>query len=553
MQTKSIKRKETPTNQDYQFFREAVHAFSGSLLLPEVMQTTFDFLKQYFPIDAVSLHKFDSPNRSMHNLFLVTKDGFQYLDIMIPIPAESIATILKLEKKLKIVNNKRTVGLPPAEAHNKAVSSFLPEKDRARLIAILTTPKEVVGHFSLVGKSSNCFTKEHERKLMILWPILGLFMLNLLQFHEISELKNRLAERNRYLVGRLRYLNNRMIVGEESGLRFVKEMITHLSGQDIPVLITGETGTGKELIADAVHQVSTRYQEPYVKVNCGAIPDTLIDSELFGHEKGAFTGANRVRYGRFEQAKGGTLFLDEIGDMPLNAQVRLLRVLQDGIFERVGGSAAISGDVRIIAASHHNLAGLVRVGKFRQDLFYRLNVFPIHVPPLRERVQDIPALANHFITKKARQLSLTNTPLIAPESLSRLQSYHWPGNVRELENLVERALALDPQGPLKLHHYLPPHKTEAEEAGSPIPNTNHWASGPSESDISSRSLPDSVDHAKKNMPTLDQAMTNCINEALILCNGQISGYRGAARLLGINPNTLRKRMGKLKIPYGRQT
>jgi transcriptional regulator with GAF, ATPase, and Fis domain len=348
-------------------------------------------------------------------------------------------------------------------------------------------------------------------------------------------------------------MKNSMIVGEESGLRSVKEMVIQLSGQDIPVLITGETGTGKELVADAIQQVSTRYQEPYVKVNCGAIPDALIDSELFGHEKGAFTGADRVRYGRFEQADGGTLFLDEIGDMPMNAQVRLLRVLQDGIFERVGGSKPIPGNIRIIAATNQNLEELVRVDKFREDLFYRLNVFPIHVPPLRDRIQDIPTLANHFITKKARQLSLTYTPLIAQESLTPLQSYDWPGNVRELENLVERALALDPQGPLKLHRYLPTATNGKEETGNPTTQTTLTSVSPSGSGLSSLSLPDSVRHARESMPTLDLVVANHIREALVLCNGQISGSKGAARLLGINPNTLRKRMDKLKIPYGRQT
>jgi transcriptional regulator with GAF, ATPase, and Fis domain len=320
----------------------------------------------------------------------------------------------------------------------------------------------------------------------------------------------------------------------------------------------GETGTGKELVADAIQQSSVRHKTPYVKVNCGAIPETLIDSELFGHEKGAFTGATRSRPGRFEQASGGTLFLDEIGDMPLNAQVRLLRVLQDGILERVGSTRAIRVDVRIIAATHRNLREMVQMGRFREDLFYRLNVFPIRVPPLRERLQDIPVLVHHFITKQARTLGLSDTPRLSPDALPKLLDYSWPGNVRELENLVSRVLVINPQGPLPLHLYLPQESTRQAEIentmlrqpGQAIPFWDQHDAGP-DGPVSRHPRHAWIPSAKAAVATLDEAMAEHIRYALQLCNGKISGPGGAGELLGINPNTLRKRMDKLGIPYGR--
>jgi DNA-binding NtrC family response regulator len=361
------------------------------------------------------------------------------------------------------------------------------------------------------------------------------------------------------LVGRIRHLRDNHLIGQESGLHYVKEVISQLSGQDIPVLITGETGTGKELIADAVQRVSGRYKAPYLKINCGAIPDTLIDSELFGHEKGAFTGADRKRPGRFEQADGGTLFLDEVGDMPLNAQTRLLRVLQDGIFERVGGTDRIRVDVRIIAATHQDLPALVNKGKFREDLYYRLNVLPISVPPLRERAQDIPALVRHFITKKAGQLGLSETPRLAPDALPGLMAYSWPGNVRELENLVERGLAMDPKGPLRLNLYLLDTEGQPVLDKSSVKDNWYHREGKGEA-VSLESIflplnqdiPASVNGLRKNMQSLDQVVAEHIRKALVLCNGRISGPRGAAKMLGINPNTLRNRMDKHGISYGRK-
>ncbi len=211
-----------------------------------------------------------------------------------------------------------------------------------------------------------------------------------------------------------------------------------------PVLLLGETGVGKDVIANAIHYSSTRSGNPIITVNCGAIPESLIDSELFGHEKGAFTGAISQRRGRFERADSGTIFLDEIGELPLQVQVKLLRVLQNREFERVGGTETIRPDIRIIAATNRNLEQMVNEKKFREDLWFRLNVFPIYVPPLRARKEDIPELAHHFVEIKSVELKLPAFPKISSKAMGLLTSYDWPGNVRELQNVVERELILNP-------------------------------------------------------------------------------------------------------------
>lgn len=234
------------------------------------------------------------------------------------------------------------------------------------------------------------------------------------------------------------------LVGNSSGIRIVRKLIEQVSNTEASVLVLGESGTGKEVVARTIHTLSSRANKPFIPINCGAIPGELLESELFGHEKGAFTGAITSRQGRFELADGGTLFLDEIGDMPLAMQVKLLRVLQERCFERVGANKSINVNVRIIAATHRNLEEAIRKGKFREDLFYRLNVFPIEMPPLRERREDVPLLFNELIAR----IESENRPVVRllPDAMTVLSQYSWPGNVRELANLVERLTILYPKG-----------------------------------------------------------------------------------------------------------
>ncbi len=324
-----------------------------------------------------------------------------------------------------------------------------------------------------------------------------------------------------------RHFTPESVIGGSRGLAPVMEQVELVAEMDTSVLLTGETGVGKGLVASVIHSISARRNAPFVDVNCGAIPETLVDSELFGHEKGAFTGAAIRKAGRFERANHGTIFLDEIGELALAAQVRLLHVLQSNRIERVGGATSLPLDLRVISATHRDLDAMVSDGRFREDLLFRLNVFPIHIPPLRRRKSDIPDLARYFVQKKADRLNLAKRPEIGKMGLAQLSNYHWPGNVRELENIIERAMIccrnrkLDFTGLIPGKHRgncLPPY--EACE-----PNT---------------------------FLSLEQVNRLHIKKALVSSGGKINGPGGAAQLLNIHPNTLRKRMDRLGIRYGKK-
>jgi formate hydrogenlyase transcriptional activator len=306
------------------------------------------------------------------------------------------------------------------------------------------------------------------------------------------------------------------MVGESAALRRLREQIAQVAPTDSTVLIQGETGTGKELVARAIHEASARRERPLVKVNCAALPRELVESELFGHEKGAFTGAAQQRRGRFELADGGTIFLDEVGELPLETQPKLLRVLQEREFDRVGGSRTLRTDVRVIAATNRELQAQVAAGRFRSDLYYRLNVFPISVPPLRERRNDIPPLLQHFASKTARKLGRKHDGISASFT-ERACAYDWPGNVRELENLVERAMIGSTGGVLDTAGLF------------------------SKESPASRAVPSAADR------TLEEMERAHIKRVLEGTKWVIEGERGAARILGLNPSTLRGRLRKLGI------
>ena len=329
-------------------------------------------------------------------------------------------------------------------------------------------------------------------------------------------------EDNRFLQRELHRLAGDKIIGAEFGLRDVMEKAHIASSVESPVLLLGETGVGKDIIAHYIHYASSRYKESFITVNCGAIPNTLIDSELFGHEKGAFTGALSQKRGRFERADKGTIFLDEIGELPLPAQVRLLRVLQNKEIERVGGVKTIPLNIRIIAATNRNLEEMVKKKMFREDLWFRLNVFPLLIPPLRLRIEDIPALVQHFIEQKTKELKLSNTPDLATGAIDALMAYGWPGNVRELENVIERAMILHRGNPLRF-----------DDLGlSPVEPDNTTTVAP-----------------REEMIELDALVKRHIQRVLKLTGGKIHGPGGAGEVLGVNPDTLRYRMKKLGIPF----
>ncbi len=313
------------------------------------------------------------------------------------------------------------------------------------------------------------------------------------------------------------------IVGITGGLREVVSQVERVANTSIPVLILGETGAGKELLARLIHERSSRRDGPIVRVNCGAIPAELVDSELFGHERGSFTGAIQTRRGWFERADGGTLFLDEIGELPLAAQVRLLRVLQDGLYERVGAQETRRANVRVVAATHRDLPSMVREGRFREDLWYRLSVFPVRLPPLRERLSDLPALARHFAAEAGGRLGWSGVQPTEAD-LRELAAYDWPGNVRELAAVVERAVLLGHGQRLDLRAAL--------DIGARIP------------------APVTAPHSS-SPPTLEQAQVQQIEDALRHTRGRIEGVGGAAERLAVNPHTLRARMRKFGIDWAR--
>jgi formate hydrogenlyase transcriptional activator len=343
--------------------------------------------------------------------------------------------------------------------------------------------------------------------------------------------KARLEAQNSYLIEEIKETHNfEEIVGQSRTLAEVIEKVKLVASTDSSVLILGETGTGKELVARAVHSNSERRDRPLVKVSCAALPVGLIESELFGHEKGAFTGASDRRIGRFELANGGTIFLDEIGDMPPDLQVKLLRVLQEHEFERLGGSNLIKVDVRVIAATNRNLLRSVAEGTFRQDLYYRLNVFPIQLPPLRERSEDIPPLVHYFVRRFSLKIGRKVTR-IQRETIDRLVSYAWPGNVRELENVIERAVILS-------------RGIELEVAPDVLPEIAAVALTQA---AAPRPAPEEKSPAVPLPQSIDQVERNHILEVLMRTNWRIEGADGAAALLNLNPSTLRSRMKKLGV------
>ncbi|HXF93727.1 MAG TPA: sigma 54-interacting transcriptional regulator [Nitrospiraceae bacterium] len=338
---------------------------------------------------------------------------------------------------------------------------------------------------------------------------------NVQAYEEIDRLRRQLARENAYLVEEIKLTHNfGAMVGKSPAFRKVLSQAEAVGPTATTVLITGETGTGKELLARAIHELSPRRHNPFIRVNCAAIPIGLVESELFGHERGAFTGADQRHTGRFELANGGTLFLDEIGEMPLEAQAKLLRVLEDGLVDRVGGTRPVPVDVRIVAATNADLVAAVREGRFRSDLYYRLHVFPIAIPPLRERSEDIPLLARHFL--EFYRLKLNRPPLdLSQGSMERLMRYPWPGNVRELQNVIERAVILSRTAIVEIaDQFLVPSK--------PTP-------------LASSSV------------NLQDVEREHIQRVLQQTRWKIYGPYGAATLLGLNPSTLRSRMKKLGI------
>jgi transcriptional regulator with GAF, ATPase, and Fis domain len=381
--------------------------------------------------------------------------------------------------------------------------------------------ERTLGALAVARRMENAFAEHDAEKLAQLAGQVAMAVNNALALRQIAELRDRLNQEKQYLEDEIN-LENRFedIVGESSGLRNVLREIETVAPTDATVLIQGETGTGKELLARAVHRLSVRCERTFIKLNCAAIPAGLIESELFGHEKGAFTGAIARKIGRLELAHDGTLFLDEIGELPLDLQPKLLRALQEREIERLGGTRSIPVNVRLISATNRDLAKMVAEKQFRSDLFYRLKVFPVFAPPLRERTADIPILVRHFVSRHSRRMG-KNIETIPAEAMEALKAWKWPGNIRELENFLERAVILS-RGPV-LHVSL----AELED------------------------LEDEEDEAAAAAnPTLQAAERDHIVRALREAKGMVGGPTGAAVRLGLKRTTLNSKIKKLSIERG---
>ena len=504
------------------FFKQATLLICSSLDIEIALWRCRQFISQYLPADEIFLNIYEPAIGGLRYIARANAAGGHKMDRNIKLPGDLIQAIESGQR----LRDYLIINRPQNDPMGRIIQAELSLPDVSFIALRLIIEGRRLGVIDLFAHGSDRFSEEDARLFALLREPFAIAMANALKHQEVVELKEQLASDNRYLNSELISQSGDEVVGANGGLKEVMEKVGRIAHLKNTILILGETGTGKEVIANAIHRLSPRKNEAFIKVNCGAIPEPLIDSELFGHEKGAFTGAVTQKRGRFERAHKATIFLDEIGELPPWAQVRLLRVLQTQEIERVGGSPPIKLDIRVIVATHRDLKRMVEEGTFREDLWFRINAYPIQIPPLRRRVGDIPLLAAYFLKRKSREMGIFPPPEIAPMALDRLKGHNWPGNVRELENAVERALIQHRHGPLNIQRL----------ADEPQVQSIPLAGG-----LESQSA----------LP-LDEVMRRHIEAVLEQARGKINGTDGAAALLGLHPNTLRNRMQKLGIPYGRR-
>src|ERR1700693_5426452 len=466
---------------------------------------------------GITLPDRDNIHLRIYALDLAFSDESRQEESLVPIDEDVAGTVFRTGKLwCGSVQEARRLGMKDTAQAEVGTVCILPLVSRGR----------VLGTFGVVKYQDNAFTGDIEFLSQIANQV-AIAVENACAFGQIQELKDQLSKEKLYLEDEIRSeMNFAQTIGSSVPLRRALKRVETVAPTDSTVLIYGETGTGKELIARAIHDLSPRRSKSFVKLNCAAIPTGLLESELFGHEKGAFTGAIAQRIGRFEVANGGTIFLDEIGEVPLELQTKLLRVLQEREFERLGSSRTLHTAARLIAATHRNLAAMVEEQKFRADLFYRLNVFPIRVPALRERREDIPTLVSHFVLQFARQMN-KRIHSITSETMSALCNYRWPGNIRELQNVVERAVILS-SGP----------NLDLDVADLKSSKASHPEQGP----VVAKSETNGALHN-----VLEETERQQILQALKQSNWVVAGPNGAATRLGMNRSTLQVRIRKLGI------
>ena len=508
----------------YQLLLDINNAVVTQLDLAGVLHATSHSMRKVIPHDFASITLYDPETRQLrlHSFDLrYTSD----LEEGALFPLEGSPEGLAYTTQRPVVIRNLDLKEFPSPRMKHAYDDGL----RSGCIIPLVAHGRALGTLDVASRSESAFTDADAELLTHIAAQIAIAVENALAYREIAALKNKLASEKVYLEEEIQtQYNFEEIIGNSRALKRVLKQVETVAPTDSVVLICGETGTGKELIARAIHNLSTRRERTLVKLNCAAIPTGLLESELFGHEKGAFTGAIAQRVGRFELANKGTLLLDEIGEIPLELQPKLLRVLQEQEFERLGNSRTIKTDVRLMAATNCDLEQMVNERKFRSDLYYRLNVFPIVVPPLRDRIEDIPLLVSYFAQKHARRMN-KRLETIPNDTMHALCRYSWPGNVRELENVVERAVILSSGTELQVT--LP--EMRLHVAADSIAHVAAAATSEAESLIDTMSFA--------------EAERAHILRVLHDCNWVVGGARGAASKLGLNRSTLRSKMTKLGI------
>ncbi|MCP4752689.1 MAG: sigma-54-dependent Fis family transcriptional regulator [Proteobacteria bacterium] len=498
------------------FFRETSLPLSENLDLEDAIPLCLRALSNYMPAELLMFYLLEPSLKASRTIISGTAQSGTKRNLVVPMPAHTRSQLKKAPlPDLRIINRPELDPVSDyfAQIYGNRFSNlamFLYREGRRFGIVVLGT-----------GERDKYAEADLELFSLLREPF-TLALNNYLQTQEVKKIKS-IHDEEVKLQNQKTTVGD--VIGHDFGLRNVMNLVRHVAPLDSPVLLLGETGAGKELIASAIHNASSRADGPLIRVNCGAIPESVVDSELFGHEKGAFTGAISQRHGRFERADQGTIFLDEIGELKPDIQVKLLRVLQNGEIERVGGSKQIHLDVRIIAATHRNLESMISEDKFREDLWFRINVFPVVIPPLRARTEDIPALVDHFIEKKSKELKIYPAPSPGDRAIDRLMDYHWPGNVRELENVIERELILSDGRFLTFNEFAM--SSRSKRISDPDP--------PSDGPI-----------------LLDDVIGTHIRRIVEKTQGRINGPKGAAKILGVHPNTLRNRMNRMGIPYRRK-
>jgi formate hydrogenlyase transcriptional activator len=498
----------------------------STLDLRELLRSVSRNLRSVMSCDLAGVGVPDAQNNKhlrLYALDIPESKGFVREEVLIPIEGTPPGTAFNSGEPVTGMMRDLCSMIPdsPALAKGLTTGCVLPLTSRGRRHGVL-----------LLGRrGENPFSRDDIRFLMQLASQVAIALENALAYKKIAELKEKLTQEKLYLEDEIRTeLNFEEIVGKSVVLRRILQQVATVAPTDSTVLIYGETGTGKELIARAIHNLSSRHSNSFVKLNCAAIPMGLLESELFGHEKGAFTGAIAQRIGRFELANRGTVFLDEVGEIPLELQPKLLRVLQEREFERLGSTRTLTTDARLIAATNRDLGSMVEEQKFRSDLFYRLNVFPVRVPSLRERPEDVPLLVRHFTEQCARRMN-KKIETISSETLKQMRQYHWPGNVRELQNVIERAVILS-AGPV-----LNVPLTEIQSRSLPEANYENGSADKKTEAFAGEDIQN----------VLEETERKHILSVLSQTNWVVAGPNGAATRLGMKRSTLQLRMRKLGL------